>query len=93
MDKSKIADKEIEIATWMRKKGYDRRASKDIAPIIVEYLREFKLLNLHIVSNNEGLESREGVAVCTNKSVGTFCLMKEERGCDICGYYKVQTDC
>jgi len=57
MDKSKIADKEIEVAKWMNKKGYDRRASKDVAPIIVEYLREFKLLNLHIVSNNE-------VAVC-----------------------------
>jgi hypothetical protein len=55
MDKSKIADKEIEVAKWMNKKGYDRRASKDIAPIIVEYLREFKLLDLHIVSQRSEL--------------------------------------
>ena len=47
---------------------------------------ENQQLNLQNVSNNE-------VAVCTNKSVGSFCLMKEQRGCDICGYYKVQTDC
>ena len=52
MDKSKIADKEIEVAKWMNKKGYDRRASKDVAPIIVEYLREFKLFDLHDVSNS-----------------------------------------
>ena len=51
MDKSKIAEKEIEVARWMSKKGYDRRASKDVAPIIVEYLSEFKLLDLHSVTN------------------------------------------
>lgn len=32
------ADKEMEIIAWMNKQGYDRRASKDVAPIIVEYL-------------------------------------------------------
>jgi hypothetical protein len=50
MDKSKIAEKEIEVAKWMQKKGYDRRAYKEVAPMIVEYLTEFKLLDLHNVN-------------------------------------------
>lgn len=32
------ADKEIEVAGWLIKRGYGRRASKEIAPIVVEYL-------------------------------------------------------
>lgn len=39
------ADKEFEIIAWMNKHGYDRKASKDIAPIIVKYLDE-------VVKNN-----------------------------------------
>lgn len=34
------SDKEIEIIAWMHKHGYDRKASKDIAPIIADYLRQ-----------------------------------------------------
>lgn len=34
------ADKEMEVFTWMNKQGYDRRASKEIAPIIVKYLQD-----------------------------------------------------
>ena len=40
------ATKEIEVFGWMNKKGYDRRASKDVAPIIVRYLEENQLNNL-----------------------------------------------
>jgi len=71
MDKSKIADKEIEVAKWMQKKGYDRRASKDVAPIIVEYLREFKLLDLHIVIKS----------VCDHKPISLGRMIQ----CEICG--------
>jgi len=31
-------NKEIEVLTWMKKQGYDRKASQQIAPIIVKYL-------------------------------------------------------
>ena len=34
------ADKELQVFQWMKNRGYDRRASKDIAPIIVEYLND-----------------------------------------------------
>jgi hypothetical protein len=34
------ADKEFEVIAWMNKKGYDRRASKEVAPIIVNYLQD-----------------------------------------------------
>lgn len=59
MEKSKIAEKEIEVAKWLQKQGYDRRVYKEVAPIIIDYLTEFKLLDLHFVSNNE-----ERVSVC-----------------------------
>ena len=32
------ADKELEIINWMTKQGYDRKASQQVAPIIVKYL-------------------------------------------------------
>ena len=38
MNEQEKAAKEIEIFGWLNKQGYDRRASKDIAPIIVRYL-------------------------------------------------------
>lgn len=51
MTKEQIADKEIEIVGWMTKKGYDRKASKEIAPIIVQYLQsQVKPLNIDNVS-------------------------------------------
>lgn len=34
------AAKEVEVFDWLKKQGYDRRASKDIAPIIVRYLEK-----------------------------------------------------
>lgn len=37
------ADKEIEIMRWMIKEGYDRKASKDIAPIILKYLQSHNI--------------------------------------------------
>lgn len=37
MTKQEIAEKEIEAFKWMKSKGYDRRACKDIAPILVKY--------------------------------------------------------
>jgi hypothetical protein len=37
---NKEAVKELEVFEWMKKRGYDRRASKDIAPIIVKYLSQ-----------------------------------------------------
>lgn len=40
MTPAEKADKEMEVIAWMNKKGYDRKASKDIAPIIVTYLDE-----------------------------------------------------
>ncbi len=40
MNKAEIAKQEVEAFTWMKKQGYDRRASKDIAPILVKYLTE-----------------------------------------------------
>lgn len=38
MNNSEKAAKEVQIFEWLKKQGYDRRASKDIAPIIVKYL-------------------------------------------------------
>lgn len=40
MTKEEIALKEQEAYEWMKSKGYDRRACKDIAPILVKYLYE-----------------------------------------------------
>jgi len=40
MTPSEKAAKEIEVIGWMSRQGYDRRASKDIAPIIVNYMEE-----------------------------------------------------
>lgn len=34
------ADKELEVMKWMQKQGYDRRATQEIAPIIVKYLEQ-----------------------------------------------------
>jgi hypothetical protein len=48
MTKAEIAEQEIEAFTWMKKQGYDRRASKDISPILVKYLNE-KQCNMHVV--------------------------------------------
>ena len=38
MTKEEIVKKELDVFEWMNKQGYDRRASKDVAPIIVKYL-------------------------------------------------------
>jgi len=35
-----IAEKERQAFLWMIKKGYDRRAAKDISPILVKYQTE-----------------------------------------------------
>ena len=40
MTKQEIAEKEIEAFKWMKNKGYDRLACKDIAPILVKYAIE-----------------------------------------------------
>lgn len=40
MTPQEFAEKEIKAFEWMKKRGYDRRASKDIAPILVQYLKE-----------------------------------------------------
>lgn len=41
------AQEEIEAFKWMTSKGYDRKASKDIAQILVKYKEE--QLRLHVV--------------------------------------------
>ena len=40
MDKENLAKKEFEVAEWMHKKGYDRRATKEVSPIIAKYFAE-----------------------------------------------------
>ena len=32
------ADKIIEVSKWMSKQGYDRRFTKDVAPVIVDFI-------------------------------------------------------
>ena len=54
MTMEETAAKEIEVAGWMNKKGYDRRASKDVAPIIVKYLQS-QSLPIDNVSNQREL--------------------------------------
>jgi hypothetical protein len=46
MTKEEKALKEVEAYQWMKSKGYDRRACKDVAPILVSYLSE-ELSKLH----------------------------------------------
>lgn len=65
------ADKEIEIISWMTKQGYDRRAAKDVAPIIVQYLEQHR-------ANTPVIKS--GCDVCdfddlkwNNKTVAAYC--------------------
>jgi len=40
MNKQEQAQKEIDVFSWMKKQGYDRKASKDISIIIVKYLKD-----------------------------------------------------
>ena len=42
------AEKEIEAFQWMKGKGYDRKACKDLSPILVQYFAEQKHPNLRI---------------------------------------------
>lgn len=36
-DKAEIADIELDVMQWMNKQKYDRRAIKEIAPIVAKY--------------------------------------------------------
>lgn len=44
MTKSEIAKKELEIMDWMKAHGYDRKAWKEVAPIILSYLLSNRLV-------------------------------------------------
>lgn len=45
MTNQEVAEQEIEAFKWMTKKGYDRKASKDISQILVKYLNEQLILH------------------------------------------------
>jgi hypothetical protein len=68
MDKQKIAEQEIEAFQWMKKKGYDRKACKDISPLLVKYHNE--QCNIADVSkckhDCETIKDVEGFEVCAN---------------------------
>ena len=49
MTEQEKALEEVESFKWMTSKGYDRKASKDIAQILVKYKEE--QLNIHSVSD------------------------------------------
>ena len=36
----KTSEKVMEVISWMTKTGYDRKASQQIAPIIVQYIEQ-----------------------------------------------------
>lgn len=38
------ADKQVEVIEWMAKKGYDRKAAQEVAPIVVDYLIDKKMV-------------------------------------------------
>lgn len=44
---------EHDVFEWMQQKGYDRKASKDIAPIIVKYLEEYRSQASELPSDDE----------------------------------------
>ena len=79
MTPTEKADKEMEVIAWMNKKGYDRRASKEVAPIIVTYLEE-------VVKN---ISSKQDVmrSACEHNFVSSVAY-KGARVCSKCGMYK-----
>lgn len=42
MTPTERANKEVEVAEWLKKKGYARKTWKAIAPVIVQYLADHK---------------------------------------------------
>lgn len=77
MTTAEKADKEMEVIAWMNKKGYDRKASKDIAPIIVKYLEEVEK-NINSKKNVRG-------AGCPKQQIHNFFKLQGYNYCDECG--------
>lgn len=65
MTPAERADKEMEVIAWMNKKGYDRRASKEIAPIIVTYLDEV----VKNISSKQVVSCRYSVSLVYEKEI------------------------
>jgi hypothetical protein len=68
MTKQEIAEKRLEVFGWMKSKGYDRKASKDISGIIVHYLKDQVINTLEPASSvSSRLESSLGECSEGNK--------------------------
>ena len=79
MTKEEKALKEVEAYQWMKSKGYDRRACKDVAPILVSYLSE-ELSKLHQPTVSGAVCKHQNTSINPTWQVGS-----STKVCDDCG--------
>lgn len=71
------ANKEIEVANWMKNKGYDRRTYKDIAPIIVKYTEEQLAID-SVISRFQTLAKERDIFFYYDEEDGYFIKLSDK---------------